>query len=67
MYRGNSVEHTPGQICTYRVRRVDMWGNCGRRETLFCAFVFVLPTCEFPLTEPPPEASSSVAREYIRP
>ena len=39
----------------------------GRRETLWGIAVFVLLTCEFLLTEPPPEASSSVAREYMRP
>ena len=44
---------------------VNMRENRKRRETLFC--VFVLLVCELPLTEPPPEASSSVAREYMRP
>lgn len=33
----------------------------------FCTAVFVLLSCELPLTDPPPEASSSVAREYMRP
>ena len=32
---------------------------------LFC--IFVLLACERPLTEPPPEASSSVARKCMRP
>lgn len=41
---------------------VGMRENRERRETLFC--VFVLSVCGLPLTEPPPEASSSVAREY---
>lgn len=45
--------------------RVNMRENRKRRETLFC--VFVLLVCELPLTEPPPEASSSVARQYMRP
>ena len=45
--------------------RVNMRENRERRETLFCVFVFLV--CELPLTEPPPEASSSVARECMRP
>ena len=41
--------------------------SCERRETLFCVVAFVLSVCGLPLTEPTPEASSSVAREYMRP
>lgn len=66
MYRENSVEHTPGQICMYRFRRVSICEKTVNGEKRFF-YVFVLLVCELPLTEPPPEASSSVAREYMRP
>ena len=40
MYRENSVEHTPGQICMYRFRRVSICGktvNDGKRFLCLCA------------------------------
>lgn len=46
---------------------VSIRENRERQDTLFCVSVFVLLVCELPLTEPPPEASSSVARECMRP
>ena len=46
---------------------VGMRENRERREAPSCLVAFVLLACELPLTEPPPEASSSVAREYLLP
>ena len=69
-----STRYVPGKLCgayTWTDLHVafapcvGMRKNRERRKTLFC--VFVLPACELPLTEPPPEASSSVARECMKP
>jgi len=42
-------------------------GKPREAEYAFCVSIFVVSACELPLTEPPPEASSSVARECMRP
>ena len=47
--------------------RVGMGENRERRGTCFCIVALVSLRCEIPLTKPPPEASSSVARDYIKP
>ena len=57
-----------GLVCIVQVLlsppHVGMRENRGKRKTLFCVVVFVFLNCGLPLTEPPPEASSSVARKY---
>lgn len=47
MYRENSVEHTPGQICMYRVRRMPVCGKAvrgGKRFLCRCLCAFGLRT-----------------------